>query len=215
MITRFKVFLDPIKDRERYLNEMAEKGFRLFKSGSFSHQFKKSNKERYKYNVEYIGHLSNKKREDYIQFLEELGIKSFSAPMNLGKIAIGNVRLRPYSDQDAVIATSSGMVNKEIIIAEKIDDGKPFETFSDIEDKIKYLKNSRKPYIYLTIFSIAIVIFNLFGVESIFKYTLISYRPLSNHIWKFIALGCIIGILSILKLINFTHMIKSINNKGK
>lgn len=213
MVTKLKVFLDPIKGRERYLNRMAEKGYRLVKSGAFLHQFIESEDKNYRYNVEYIGHLNNEGRKKYIEFLDELGINSFSAPINMGKFAIGNVRFRPYADKDGMIATSMGMINREILISEKIDDGKFFETFSDDEDKIENLKKRTKPYIYLLIFTAVIAIWALMELEPFFEFNMLSYRPLSSR-WAYITLSFILAIVSIFRLVSLSRMIKSIRARG-
>lgn len=213
MVTKFKVFLDPIKGRERYLNQMAEKGYRLVKSGAFFHRFIESEDKKYKYNVEYIGHWSNKRRKDYIEFLAELGINSFSAPINMGKFSIGSVRFRPYADKDGMVATSMGMINREILISEKIDDGKVFESFSDPDDKIESLKGMRRPYVYLLVFAAAMAIWSLMELEPFFDFTLISYRPWAYR-WVYIVIGCILSFYSIFRLVSLSRMIESIRARG-
>lgn len=214
MVTKFKIFLDPIKGREKYLNNMAEKGYRLVKSGAFFHQFIESEDKKYKYNVEYIGHLSNQERKNYIEFLDELGINSYSAPINMGKIAIGNVRFRPYADKGAMVATSMGMINREILISEKIDDGKVFETFSDDDDKIVSLKNMRKPYIYLLIFALVMAIWSTMGLGHLYEVTLVSYRPLSNYGWIYIIISSTLAVVSVYRIFSLSRMVKSTRSRG-
>lgn len=121
-MNKIRVFMNPIEGRERYINQIASEGYRLVKSGSILHEFEKTNSD-YKYSVQYVGYMSNTERKKYSDFLKEMNLKVFTAPLNIGKFSLGNVKLRPYNSPKAMIATYPGMINKEILIIES--DGNP------------------------------------------------------------------------------------------
>ena len=88
--------MNPIEGREKYINQIASEGYRLVKSGSILHEFEKTNLD-YKYSVQYVGYMSNTERKKYSDFLKEMNFKVFTAPLNIGKFSLGNVKLRPYN----------------------------------------------------------------------------------------------------------------------
>jgi hypothetical protein len=98
--------------------------------------------------VEYVANKSYKALKDYESFLEESNIRYIEKPASIGKVSLGNVRWRPYADKDAQIATTGGMIKREFLILEKENDGKPFEIYTSIEDKINALKIMRRPTIF-------------------------------------------------------------------
>ena len=116
-MNKIKIFLNPIEGREEYLNHIASEGYRLVKSGSIIHEFEKTNSD-HRYAVEYIGYMNNKERKKYTEFLNGMNLKVFTAPLNIGKLSFGNIKLRPYNSPKSMIATSPGMINKEILIIE-------------------------------------------------------------------------------------------------
>lgn len=155
-----KIFFDPIEGRERYLNEMALKGLQLEESTSFVHKFSKSNCPNIHYSVQYIGYMNNKERLEYIDFLQSLNLKVFFAPLNLGKFAIKNVRYRPYNNARASIATTSGMINREILIIESKGNNE-VPVFTDDFSRHEDLLRRKMPYRYLSFVSIVFIIIYL------------------------------------------------------
>ena len=77
-MNKIKIFLNPIEGREKYLNHIANEGYRLVKSGSIIHEFEKTNSN-YRYAVEYIGYMSNKERKNYTEFLNSMNLKVFNS----------------------------------------------------------------------------------------------------------------------------------------
>lgn len=161
-MNKIKIFLNPIEGREKYLNHIANEGYRLVKSGSIIHEFEKTNSN-YRYAVEYIGYMNNKERKNYTEFLNSMNLKVFTAPLNIGKLSFGNVKLRPYNSPKSMIATSPGMINKEILIIET-DGSKEIPTFSDKESKNLDINRRKAPYYYLLFFSALFIILGLFNV---------------------------------------------------
>ena len=150
-----RLFLNPIEGRQKYINKIAKNGYRLVNSGSILHSFEKTNAN-YRYTVQYIGYMTNKERKEYIEFLNNMNFKVFSAPLNIGKFSLGNVKLRPYNPPKRMIATSPGMINNEILIIES-GEGKEIPIFTDRSSKDEYLKRRKLPYYYLLVVSILFI----------------------------------------------------------
>lgn len=161
-MNKIKIFLNPIEGREKFLNRIASEGYRLVRSGSIVHEFEKTN-SKYKYAVQYIGYMNNKERKNYTEFLNDMNLKVSTAPLNIGKLSFGNVKLRPYNSPKSMIATSPGMINKEILIIET-QGNKEVPIFSDMESKNLDINRRKAPYYYLLIFSVLIILLALFKV---------------------------------------------------
>ncbi|CCQ96225.1 conserved hypothetical protein [[Clostridium] ultunense Esp] len=128
----------------------------------------------------------------------------------------GKARFRPFTNSGGRIATSKGMINKELLILEKKNDGKTFEIYSNIEDKIYRLKEIRKPLIYGEIFILFFGMMTVFIKKPIFEFTLWSIGGSSvknNHL--------LLGLLGIafiyltVKLVGINKGIKDLREKGE
>lgn len=64
--------------QENWLNKMAEKGYRLVRTGKMLYEFKECEPNKVKYCVEFIGEKSKENAKDYSRFLEDMGYKVFS-----------------------------------------------------------------------------------------------------------------------------------------
>ena len=141
-----------ITSQTKWLNKMAKKGYRLIRTGKLLYEFEECNPRQYQYCVEFIGHKSKESAAEYARFLEDCGYRVFFKNIflnwNLGKAVA-----RPWAEQGGRIATSSTTLNRELLIIEKEDDGKPFELHTTYEDKREYCKNMRRPWIFIFIVS--------------------------------------------------------------
>ncbi|MHA6566571.1 DUF2812 domain-containing protein, partial [Aerococcus urinae] len=144
MVTKYRAFLKPIEGRQNYLNQLAGQGYRLLSSGGVQQRFQKTADTDFHYTVQYIGHMTNRERLNYCDFIHDLGYKTFFAPLNIGKLSWGNVRLRPYNQGRTTIATDPGMINKEILIIES-KGPKEIPAFSENEGLGKDLKRRMRP----------------------------------------------------------------------
>lgn len=213
---KFKIFLSPMKKQENWLNQMVEKGYSLVNVGRFFYTFENCKPNEYQYAIDYVGNKSYKELKEYQQFLEEIGIKYYEKPINIGQISWGKARLRPFANPGGRIATSKGMINKELLILEKKSDGKPFEIYSNIEDKIYRLKEIRKPLIYGEIFILFFAVMAIFMERPIFEFTLWSVKG-NNVNNNYLLLGLLGMILSYLfvKLIQINESIRNLKDRGK
>lgn len=213
MIRKFRIFLNPIEGQEKWLNERVAEGLKLSKVGKFFYEFKKCKPDQYQYAVDYIGNKSNAERKDYENFLEDIEISYYEKPINLGQFSIGRVKYRPYANEDGKLATSVGMINRELLILEKENNGKPFNIYNNVEDKILALKERRKPHIYLSVFMIIMGLYmNLIG-KPLIEFSLWRNR---NHLLDKATLSIflgLIGIISIVRIVQLSLSIGSLKDK--
>ncbi|MSS78340.1 DUF2812 domain-containing protein [Anaerococcus sp. AGMB00486] len=214
MYTVFKIFLNPIEDRENYLNKMAKQGYELVSSGGLIHKFKKTDKNK-SYIVQYIGYMSNRERREYMKFVENMDMKVLYSPLNLGKRSFGNIKFRLFNPIKSSIATSHGMINREIMILEN-DTDKKIEVYSDKNSKIEDLSKRKNPYICLLVLLMILISIGLmktFGISTyLFNKTLLSFRTLNNVIAIWIILGIAVMIYSIINLSIINNLIKKIDS---
>ena len=132
----------------KWLNKMAAAGYRLIRTGKLLYEFEECIPGQYQYCVEFVGHKSKESAEDYAAFLEELGYRVFFKNINLNW-SVGKVVARPWAEPGGRIATNRTTFNRELLIVEKENDGKPFELHTSYEDKIAYCKQMRRPWLFL------------------------------------------------------------------
>lgn len=141
-----------IASQEKWLNRMAEKGYRLIRAGKLLYEFEECKPGQVQYCVEFIGQKSKESADDYARFLEDCGYHVFFKNINLNW-SVGKAVVRPWADKGGRIATNSTTFNRELLIVEKETDGKPFQLHTTYEDKQDYIKNMRKPWLFLFIVS--------------------------------------------------------------
>lgn len=69
-----KIFLDFEKE-EAWLNEMSEEGYSLIERSFFEYKFESCEKGKYVYRVEKLAQTKKEDKQNYIQFLEDLGVE--------------------------------------------------------------------------------------------------------------------------------------------
>ena len=146
-----------------WLNKMSEKGYRLIRAGKMLYEFEECKPNEVKYCVEFIGEKSKENAKDYSLFLEDMGYKVFFKNINLN-YSVGKVRWRPWAEKGGRIATNATTFNRELLIVEKDNDGKPFELHTSYADKEKYYRNLRNPWLFLLL---------LFALFAIIKHSIV------------------------------------------
>lgn len=134
--------------QENWLNKMSEKGYRLIRTGKLLYEFEECKPGQFQYCVEFIGQKSKENAQNYHDFLEEMGYSVFYKNINLN-YSVGKVRWRPWAEKGGRIATNATTFNRELLIVEKENDGKPFELHTSFEDKENYYSNLRNPWLLL------------------------------------------------------------------
>ena len=130
------------------------------------YEFEECKPDQVKYCVEFIGQKSKVDASDYHEFLEGMGYKVFYKNINLN-YSVGKVRLRPWAEKGGRIATNATTFNRELLIVEKDNDGKPFELHTSYEDKENYYRNLRNPWLLILLMFAIFAVINhsiVFGV---------------------------------------------------
>lgn len=141
-----------LTSQEKWLNGMAERGYRLIRAEKLLYEFEACKPGQYQYRLEFVGQKSKPAAEDYARFLEDCGYRVFFKNINLN-YSIGKVRWRPWAEQGGQLATNATTFNRELLIVEKENDGKAFALHTTYEDKRSYYKNLRKPWLFLFLVS--------------------------------------------------------------
>lgn len=136
-----------------WLNKMAEKGYRLIRTGKMLYEFEACAPGQYQYCVEFIGQKSKESAADYARFLEDFGYRVFYKNSNLNW-NVGKVVVRPWAEPGGRLAANRTTFNRELLIVEKEADGKPFELHTSYEDKAGYCRQMRRPWLYLFLMSV-------------------------------------------------------------
>lgn len=143
--------------QEKWLNKMADKGFRLIGSGKLLYEFDTCQPKQYQYRIDFVGQKSKEGTADYRTFLEDMGYRIFYKNINLN-YSMGKVRFRPWAEKGGRIAAKATTYNRELLIVEKENDGTPFELHTSYADKVDYYCNLRNPWLCL------FLIFGLLGI---------------------------------------------------
>lgn len=157
----YRFFWGFLKRQENWLNEMADKGYRLVRTGRAWYEFEDCEPGKYRYAVEFVGEKSKQNAKEYASFLEDYGYRVLFKNLNLD-YSVVKAAFRPWAKKGGKIATTGGSYNKELLLVEKVNDGKPFELHTTDDDIREYKKTIRKPWIF-SIATILIVILISFG----------------------------------------------------
>ena len=149
-IVKKRFFAGFMRSQAKWLNSMAKKGYRLVKTGKLNYIFDECEPGKYLYTVEYIGDKSFTEEENYKSFLEDMGYKVFYKNINLD-YSVWKVAYRPWAEKGGRISTKKTTFNKELLIVEKENDGKPFELHTEKEDIVEYYTRLSRPW-YFAVF---------------------------------------------------------------
>lgn len=160
---QYRYFGGFLKAQEKWLNKMAKQGYRLVRVGKLLYEFEPCESGAYQYAVDFVANRSRKRSQDYKAFLEGCGYTVFYKNANLN-YAIGKIRLRPWASGSGKIATDQTTFNREILLVEKENDGRPFVLHTSVADRIQMLKIWHN--IWLTYFAAFALMSALFVVRA-------------------------------------------------
>lgn len=132
----------------KWLDRMADQGFRLVRTEKLLYEFEPCEPGQYRYCVEFVGHKSRAAADDYARFLEDCGYRTFFKNVNLNW-NVGKMEARPWAEKGGRLASDATTYNRELLIVEKENDGRPFELHTSYEDQARYLKDCRRPALFL------------------------------------------------------------------
>ena len=148
MEKRYRYFWTLLAAQSHWLNKMADRGLRLSRTEKLLYEFQPCAPGQYRYCVEFVAHLSREKAEDYARFLEDCGYRTWFKNANLDW-NVGKVVGRPWAEPGGRLASNATTYNRELLIVEKENDGKPFRFHTALEDQIRYRKAQRRPALFL------------------------------------------------------------------
>lgn len=134
--------------QERWLNRMADDGWRLRQTGLLRYEFEPCVPGAFRYCLDFIGQKSRENAEEYAAFLREMGYRVLFKNINLN-FAVGKLRVRPWADRGGRLATKRTTFNREILIVEKENDGAPFVLHTTNADRKNYYHTLKRPYLFL------------------------------------------------------------------
>ena len=147
-IVKKRYFAGFMKSQEKWLNLMSDRGFRLVKTGILNYTFEECTPGKYRYALDYVGDKSKKDSEDYKDFLESMGYRTFYKNINLD-FAPFRLIIRPWAEWGGMLSTAPGTYNKELLIVEKENDGKGFSLHTEKEDLIEYYRKLSYPWYFI------------------------------------------------------------------
>ena len=201
----FRYFFDFMDGQERWLNRMAECGFRLRKCGKITYVFDKCEPDEYEYKVEFVGHRAYLQAKDYGRYLESMGFQTFTKNINLN-YSFGKIKWRPYAIGLGQIATSPGGINKELLIIEKKRDDKPFELHTDLADKLDIYKRVKRAYAWAVLMILLLEVMTLMPNASSISVTML----LTVRIVLIFTGG-----LFLIPLVKYIRLVKCLKEVGK
>lgn len=186
----YRFFGGLLVSQENWLNKMSASGYRLIRTTKAMYEFEKCNPGQYQYKIEYIGQKSKQSADDYAHFLEDCGYRVFFKNINLN-YSVGKVVVRPWAETGGRIATNATTFNRELLIVEKQNDGRPFELHTTYADRKEYYQSMRKPWLFL------------FLVSAILGFIMHSF------VWA------IFGVISLIGLIIFQFELSKLKREGQ
>lgn len=154
----YRYFGSCLFSQEKWLNKMSGHGYRLVRVGKALYEFEKCEPNAYVYALEYIGGKSKSSAQKYKHFLEDLGYRVFYKNLNLQR-SVGKVRWQPWAEKGGRLSTNATTIDKELLIIEKFNDGKPLELYSTLEDRIHNTRQMQKPWLFSFLISAACSLF--------------------------------------------------------
>lgn len=203
--TVFRYFFDFLDGQEKWLNSMAESGYRLKKCGKITYTFDKCKPDEYEYAIEFVGDKSYSKTNDYRKYLESMDFRTFTKNINLN-FSYGKIKWKPYAKGMGQIATSPGGFNKELLILEKKRDGKSFELHTDIHDKLDIYKAVIRAYGW------AILMVALLGVMTFIPNVVSTSASMA---WALRVVLLIFGGLFAVPTMKYSSLVKYLKEEGK
>lgn len=143
---KYRFFGGCMQMQADWLNRMAAQGWQLVRTGKLAYEFEPCEPGAVQYCVEYVADQSRAETENYKAFLEGLGYRVFDKNINLQWSAM-KVRVNPWAKSGARIVTNATTLDRELLIVEKKNDGRPFELYTSLEDRVAYCKRLRFPWL--------------------------------------------------------------------
>lgn len=205
MITkRYRFFMDPIVRQEKWLNEMASMGFRLVSVSNWSYSFEKCTPNEYTYKIDIVADKSVRETDEYIEFLQGLGLEVIKKNINYRKLSFGQARMRFYGKKGISFGTAPGNINKELLILEKKNDGLELKTYSSVSERISFYEKVQRSYLTADVlFAILLAM----GIMRFLGYDFGIFRMFGNEIVNSVVLILVSVLVMILTVLLIRYSI--------
>jgi len=202
--TVFRYFIDFLDGQEKWLNRMAERGYRLKKCGIMTYTFEECGPNEYEYAVEFVGDRSVSRAKDYRGYLEDVGYRAFTKNINLN-FSYGKVKWRPYAKGLGQLATSPGGYNSELLILEKKRDEKPFALHTTVQDKRNTYQAVLHAYAWAVFAMLALTVVAFLPGES----------PPGAVTWVLRAAVLLFGVLFLIPAVKYFFLVRRLKEESK
>lgn len=148
----YRFFGGLLMAQAKWLNKMADKGYRLLRTEKLLYEFEPCTPGKYQYQVEFVGQKTRENAGDYARFLEDCGYRVFFKNINLD-YSVGKAVWRPWAEPGGHIAANATTFNRELLIVERETNGRNFELHTTYEDKMAYYRSLRRPWLFMLLVS--------------------------------------------------------------
>lgn len=160
---KYRYFWGFLELEKRWLNKMARKGWRLKKVNCHNYEFIKST-EKFNYDVDILWDKSIDEINKYIDFLHEMGHRTFRDSLNLN-FSIARIKYRAGRSILGHFDTNKGNLNRELLIVEKENE---ISLYTLNNDLYKYYKNRRNMYLFPALLG-SIVMLDTYSIKFLFE----------------------------------------------
>lgn len=145
---KIRYFIDFMDRQQAWLNEMAEKGYRLCGTTRLGYEFSDCTPGSYTYVVQYVAEKSLAQLNQYRAYLEEMGYVYYGKNINM---QFGFKAKLRYTGKRLQLATNPGLLNQELLIIE-VPKGEQLEVFTTAKECYEYYQMLRNVFLGATVF---------------------------------------------------------------
>lgn len=181
---KYRFFGGCLQMQADWLNRMAAQGWRLVRTGKLIYEFEPCTPGAVQYCVEYVADQSRGETVRYKAFLEDLGYRVFEKNINL-QWSVMKVQYRPWAKPGARIVTDATTLDRELLIVEKENDGRPFQLYTSLEDRVAYCRRLRTPWLWVAVcLAAAAAVLRSWGCGVIALLCLAAALRFSVELWQ-------------------------------
>jgi len=205
--TVFKLFIDSIDKQEKWLNEMADGGFRLTGCNRLSYEFEDCAPGEYRYGVRFV-HDKAAPRQSLKRRLEGKGYRVYNKPLNFNWL-FGTMDLRSLFGAENKTGAQQTAEKKELLLVEKRNDDAPFDFRNDAETVFSHYKIFRNSCVGITVVVMILAAQSVATIFTRFDFSWGLFPPLYSLVF-YTALSLVLTAVSI----NLIHVTKRYTQKG-
>ena len=192
----FKYFFDAIDGQQKWLNEMADQGYRLTGVTNYSFRFEACEPGTYHYDVELVTEKTYPALMRRRDILTEQGFHSFSKNMNIN-VSIG----KAGSWNKGNGSDLSEPANHELLILESKKENYTSVKITESEDIISKYRDIRAVYLFLLLLACGYLIY---------RYNMVSTLGTSSVMLNVILAG--ISLFSIFVVSKYSKLIRKVKD---